>query len=71
MTFAAHAPPSWVGADGFPLSWRHYVYGMAFISREYLRRQLEQAQAARMASAEKEDYQSWQRDVETVTGVPR
>lgn len=70
-TFARYAPPSWVGADGLPRSWRHWVYGSAWIAREFTRGQLRDAQAQRMAGLAKADWESWQRDIDMVTGVPR
>jgi hypothetical protein len=63
--------PAWVGRDGFPLSWQHYVYGLRHIARENMRHQLWMAQAYRMARVEKEDWNTWQRDVNWLTEVPK
>lgn len=71
MIYAKHAPRSWITPEGFPLSWRHYCYGMAFIARENLRSQLHLAQAQRMAGVVQDDWNIWQRDIERVTEVPR
>lgn len=71
MTYVTRVPASWCTSDGFPRSWRHYLYGMAFIARENLRNQLHAAQATRMASVVKDDFETWQRDVQRVTEVPR
>lgn len=70
MTFVARFP-SWCGTDGLPRSWRHYVHGMAWIGRQFQRDQIASAQAARMATTTKDDFESWQRDVGRATGVPR
>jgi len=61
---------AWVGPDGFPLSWQHYIYGLRHIAREQLRQQMLWAQAARMSRTEKEDWNIWQRDVNRLTEVP-
>lgn len=63
--------PAWVGEDGFPLTWQHYVYGLRHIAREDLRRQVYMAQAQRMSRAERESYDEWQRDMNRLTEVPR
>lgn len=44
---------------------------MAWIGRQYQRDQLKLAQATRMAGAKQDDWETWQRDIDTVTGVPR
>ncbi len=62
--------PAWVGADGFPLTWQHFLYGIRHIARESLRSQLHSAQAVRMAGLEKEDWDVWQRDAGRLTEVP-
>lgn len=71
MTYATAMPASWLTPDGFPRTWRHFVYGMAFIAREHLRTQLARAQATRMAGVVKDDWEVYQRDVTRVTEVPR
>lgn len=70
MSFAGQFP-AWCGADGLPLSWRHYVHGMAWLGRQYQRDQLADAQAIRMAATTKEDFEVWTRDVDRTTGIPR
>lgn len=57
--------------QGEPLSWQHFRYALVHIAREHLREQLRLAQAVRMARSEKEDYETWQRDVARMTEVPR
>lgn len=51
--------PAWTGPDGLPLSWPHYVCGMAYIGRANLRGMLRAAEAARAAQAVK-GYEDWQ-----------
>ena len=63
--------PAWVNAEGWPLSWQHYQYGLRHIAREATRRQLETAQAMRMAGVVKDDWLAWQRDMTRTTEVPR
>lgn len=63
--------PAWVGKDGMPLSWQHYIYGLRHIAREQMRQQLWWAQATRMSRVLKDDWESWQRDVTTLTEVPK
>ena len=54
-TFAARLP-SWVGSDGFPLTYRHFRYGMDWINRDEVRRMLRDAASARFSQAPKDDY---------------
>jgi hypothetical protein len=68
--FVAHRP-AWVGKDGMPLSWQHFSHGLRHIARENLREQLRFAQSMRMSRTGKEDWDSWQRDVNRLTEVPR
>jgi len=70
MHFAA-ALPAWCGADGLPLSYRHWVYGLAYLGRAALRDELAAARAARMAQQSKDDFGEWVRDVQRLTEVPR
>ena len=65
------ACPLWVGADGFPLSWQHYQYGLAFHARDSLRYQLYLAQAARFSRQDSTDFNAYQSDVQRITEVPR
>lgn len=70
MQFAA-AFPAWTGADGWPRSWRHYLYGMAYLGRAALREHLARTESARMANASADDFRALQRDVSRMTEVPR
>jgi hypothetical protein len=63
--------PAWVNAEGFPLSWQHYIYGLRHIAREAMRQQLWMAQSVRMADVVKDDWESWSRDVIRLTEVPK
>lgn len=56
--------PAWCGRDGFPLSWRHYCYGLRYLGRSHIREQLARAGAARMAAAETDDYKAWYHELE-------
>jgi len=69
-TFADRLP-AWTGPDGFPLSWRHFVYGMAYLGRADLRAGLAAAQAHRAAGYSADDFDAHQRDVLRLTEVPR
>lgn len=39
-TFVRHFP-QWCGEDGFPLSWRHYVYGLSALGRDNARKAID------------------------------
>lgn len=67
MEFAAGLP-SWMGGDGFPLSWHHFQYGLGYIRRKSARDQLALAAAVRTASAKDEDYRSWRREMNMTAG---
>lgn len=70
QVFVAHRP-AWVNKDGWPLSWQHYIYGLRHIAREQLRYQLLLSQAMRMGRSDLTDWNAWQRDVASLTEVPR
>lgn len=70
MTFAASFP-AWTDADGWPRSWRHFVYGMAHLARRHARQVLAQAEAVKIGGAVGEDFERFLRDVHRMTGVPR
>jgi len=55
--------PKWVGEDGFPLSFSHYVYGMNYLNRAKAADQLESASAFRAAQSNRKDYEGWRRDL--------
>ena len=56
--------PAWVRADGFPLSWRHYVYGMRKMSAADLRDSLARVSDVRVAHhAGDKDYREWRRQL--------
>lgn len=59
----AYALPAWCGPDGLPLSWRHFVYGLQFIGRQWVREEVRAAQASRMgAQVADEGFRSWRAD---------
>lgn len=60
LTFAERFP-TWVGTDGLPLSYRHYVYGSAHLGRADVWRMLRDAQA--FHSAASSDYENWRKDM--------
>lgn len=43
--------PAWVGPDGYPLSWRHYVYGVAHLGRARAAESLRLERAVAIAQA--------------------
>lgn len=45
------------------MSWRHYVYGMAYISRATNRALLDGASSTRAAGATKDEYSRWRDEV--------
>lgn len=51
-----------------PLSWLHFIYGLASIRREHHRNILRINEAHRMNKIEDADYRSWRRDQETLAG---
>jgi hypothetical protein len=61
--------PAWVGEDGLPRLWAHYVYGSRHLARERAREALVMGDAMRMAfGAEKNDYKKWLADHTAVAG---
>ena len=62
--------PAWVGPDGFPLSWQHYIYGLRHIARESLRQQLWTSQSIRLSRQDNEHWGEHQRDIHRLTEVP-
>ena len=60
--------PAWVGPDGYPMSWRHYVYGMRHLSRVAARVDLRTATATRMAQTDKEPWQEWITELREAAG---
>jgi hypothetical protein len=64
----AQGLPRWCGADGLPLSWRHFHYGLSYLGRAYLREQAQVAGAVRMARGDEERFRDWAADVALFTG---
>jgi hypothetical protein len=60
-----------VNEKGLPLSWEAYQRGVKHIAVERLRDQLALAQAVRLSDQTVEDWDVWQRDMTTLTEVPR
>lgn len=63
MATFAHRLPAWTGPDGFPLSWRHYVYGSAYIGRADAREDVRAASAHRVSQADQKGYRAWLREM--------
>ena len=57
----AGAFPAWTRPDGNPLSWRHFSYGMAHLSRAHARTSLRTSAAVVIAHATREDADQWYR----------
>lgn len=51
--------PAWVGSDGFPLSYRHFIYGMKWIARNYARESIRIVEATSAAQYDKSAYADW------------
>lgn len=60
--------PAWTGADGFPLTWRHYVYGMAHLGRATAAEKLRLADSFAIAQNPKE-WTRWNRDHRKAAGL--
>lgn len=54
----ARVMPGWC-RDGVPLSWRHFVYGLAHIYREQARASLRMASASGIVYAAKNAAKDW------------
>jgi len=61
--------PAWVGADGYPLSWRHYIYGMAALERENAAQKLRTADAVSAHKAKDRDWKKWVREHSAIAGA--
>jgi len=48
---------------GWPLSYRHFVYGMAWIARDDNRRLLRDASASRAGGATDQSFKRWRREI--------
>jgi hypothetical protein len=66
-TFARHYP-AWVGRDGLPLSWAHYVYGNRALGRAMAREDLRHASATRIAAADMKDFGRWHAEIRSAAG---
>ena len=61
--------PSWIGADGWPLSWSHYQYALRHLARIEARDVLGVAVASRTAfNADKDGWQRFERELNAVAG---
>lgn len=55
----ARAFPGWLGPDGMPRSWAHYVYGSRHLARGHARFQVLTAIPHRVAGAVQRDWELW------------
>ncbi len=53
--------PAWTRADGYPLSWRHFTYGVQHLGRAHARGSLRLSAATGIAHAKREDAEQWYR----------
>lgn len=60
--------PGWIGADGMPASWRHFVYGMEHINRKYAQQSLQLERATFIANAHEDDRANWLREQTIMAG---
>lgn len=55
--------------DGVPISWRHYVYGLAHVGRSLASDTLRAAQAAGSGWMKPEDLRDWMTDMKRAAGL--
>jgi hypothetical protein len=55
----AQQMPAWTGKDGFPLTYKHFIYGMKWIKRSYARQNLRMLGAVQAHIATKEEYRDY------------
>lgn len=60
--------PAWVGPDGLPLSWHHYVYASRYLSRARAREKMGTAVASRVAQFERKDFVRWLDEMHQAAG---
>jgi hypothetical protein len=60
--------PAWVGPDGMPLSWRHYVHGMQQIERSRSGEKLRIADAVSAHKQKQDDFKRWWREHVALSG---
>lgn len=60
--------PAWTQPDGYPLSWRHYIYGMGAVERENAAEKLRQADAVAVHKTKGEHYKRWVREHSAIAG---
>jgi hypothetical protein len=67
-TFALRLP-AWMGADGYPISWRHYIYGMAAIERENAADKLRMADAVAVHKSKEQGFKRWIKEHSAIAGA--
>lgn len=61
--------PAWVGKDGYPLSWKHFQYGLSFIRRSRARNELSLHSAFANAQAKHDDANAYRRELRMLAGL--
>jgi hypothetical protein len=57
-----------LGPDGYPLSWRHFQYGLARLGRSDAQHDIRLANAVTAAHAQKQDAKDWFRKQRMAAG---
>lgn len=60
--------PAWVNADGWPISYRHYLYGTRHLGRLGARTDLKHATAVRMANTQRDDWKAYAEELRAAAG---
>ena len=66
-TFASRLA-AWVGPDGQPCCWRHYVIGMSGLAAQDLLQRMSMREAVVMAQANQEELRKWSRSIRNQLG---
>jgi hypothetical protein len=60
--------PAWVGPDGDPISWRHYIYGTAAIQRAKASEKMRMADAVAVHKSKEQTFKKWLREHSALAG---
>lgn len=60
--------PAWVGPDGDPISWRHFLYGSGAIQRSRAGEKLRMADAVAIHKTKEQVFRSWIREHSAMAG---
>lgn len=58
----------WVGKDGYPLSWRHFIVGMRDLSKSRSQHMLDMFRSFGATQAKAEDVKAWVTEQEHLAG---